>query len=159
MRELAARRGADLCFPDRHFGPYGAGKWQIGPAVLFGYLSKKWILASFTQNWTSFAGDASRPDANWMNLQPIAAWFFPHGWSVGYSGNILANWEAEPGQVWTVPLGLGVGKVVRAGRVPVKISLAGQWMAAHPDEFGQKWNLQFSFTPIIPKLVKNPLFD
>ncbi len=151
--------GPTFVFPTATSVHTGAGKWQAGPAVLFGYLSKRWILASFTQNWTSFAGNGSRPDTNSMNLQPIAAWFFPHGWSVGYSGNILANWQAEPGQVWTVPLGVSVGKVVRAGRIPVKISLAGQWMAARPDEFGQKWNIQFYFTPIIPKLVKHPLFN
>jgi hypothetical protein len=28
-----------------------------------------------------------------MNLQPFAALFFEEGWSVGYSGNILANWK------------------------------------------------------------------
>ena len=151
--------GPTFVFPTATSVHTGAGKWQAGPALLFGYLSKRWILASFTQNWTSFAGDGSRPDANSMNLQPIAAWFFPHGWSVGYSGNILANWQAEPGQVWTVPLGIGVGKVVRVGQMPVKIGLAGQWMPVHPDDFGQKWDIQLFVAPIIPKLVKNPLFD
>ena len=136
----------------------GQGKWQVGPAAILGYLSKKWILGAFVQNWTSFAGDDDRPDTNQMNLQPIAAYFLPGGWSVGYSGNILANWKADGGDVWTVPVGLGVGKVVRFGRLPVKISLAGQWMAVHPDDFGQKWNVQMTISPVIPKLIKDTLF-
>jgi len=93
-----------------------------------------------------------------MNLQPIAAYFLPGGWSVGYSGNILANWKADGGDVWTVPVGLGVGKVVYLGRLPVKIGLAGQWMPIHPDVFGQKWNIQVGITPVIPKLIKGTLF-
>lgn len=136
----------------------GQGKWQVGPAAILGYLSKKWILGAFVQNWTSFAGDGERPDTNQMNLQPIAAYFFLEGWSVGYSGNILANWKANGGDVWTVPVGLGVAKVVKVGRLPVKINLAGQWMPFHPDDFGQKWNVQVSISPVIPKLIKGTLF-
>lgn len=136
----------------------GQGKWQVGPAAILGYLSKKWILGAFVQNWTSFAGDDDRPDTNQMNLQPIAAFFLPGGWSVGYSGNILANWKAGAGDVWTVPVGFGVSKVVKFGRLPVKISLAGQWMAIHPDDFGQKWDIQATISPVIPKLIKGTLF-
>lgn len=136
----------------------GQGKWQVGPAAILGYLSKKWILGAFVQNWTSFAGDDDRPDTNQMNLQPIAAYFFPGGWSVGYSGNVLANWKAGGGDVWTVPVGLGVSKVVKFGRLPVKINLAGQWMAIHPDDFGQKWDIQATISPVIPKLIKGTLF-
>jgi hypothetical protein len=55
-----------------------------------------------------------------MNLQPIATYFLGEGLSIGYSGNILANWTAAPGNVWTVPLGLGVSKVVKFGKFPAK---------------------------------------
>jgi hypothetical protein len=34
----------------------------------------------------------------------------------------------------------------------------GQYMPVHPDMFGQKWNLQFAATPVIPKLIKENLF-
>jgi hypothetical protein len=38
-----------------------------------------------------------------MNLQPIASIFLGYGWSVGYSGNILADWKAPSGDIWTAP--------------------------------------------------------
>jgi hypothetical protein len=41
-----------------------------------------------------------------MNLQPFFSWFLGEGWSVGYSGNILANWKASSNNVWTVPIGV-----------------------------------------------------
>lgn len=34
----------------------------------------------------------------------------------------------------------------------------GQYMPVHPDVFGQKCNLQFAVTPVIPKLIKGHLF-
>lgn len=151
--------GPTFIFPTATTDWTGQGKWQAGPGAVVGYLSRKWILGAFVQNWTSFAGDSSRPDTNQMNLQPIAAVFFGEGWSIGYSGNILANWEASSGDVWTVPVGLGVSKVVKVGKLPVKLSLSGQYMPIHPDTFGQQWNIQLQIVPVIPKLIKGTLFD
>ena len=93
-----------------------------------------------------------------MNLQPFVAYFLPDGWSVGYSGTVLANWKADKaGDVWTVPLGLIVGKVVKIGKIPVRIGLAGQYLVHRPDTLGQKWNIQFKVVPVIPKLIKGNL--
>jgi hypothetical protein len=151
--------GPTFIFPTAASDYTGQGKWQVGPAAIVGYLDKKWILGGFVQNWTSFAGDGDRADTNQMNLQPIASWFFPGGWSVGYSGNILANWEESGDEVWTVPLGIAVSRMVRFGRLPVKLQVAGQYMPIHPDDFGQEWNVQLSVSPVLPKLIKGTLFE
>jgi len=151
--------GPTFIFPTAASDSTGQGKWQVGPSGIVGYLSKKWMLAAFVQNWTSFAGDSGRPDTNHMNLQPIAAYFLKDGWSIAYSGNILADWKASSGNVWTVPLGVGVSKVLKLGRLPVKLALAAQYMPIHPDDFGQKWNVQVVIAPMIPKLIKGTLFE
>ena len=150
--------GPTFIFPTASTDFTGQGKWQVGPAAIVGYLSQKWLLGVFVQNWTSFAGDSDRPNTNFMNLQPIAAYFLPGGWSVGYSGNILANWKADSGNVWTVPLGLQVAKVVKFGPLPVRLQLGGQYMVHHPDVGGQEWNIQLMVVPVIPKLIKGNLF-
>jgi hypothetical protein len=150
--------GPTFIFPTASSEYTGQEKWQVGPAAIVGYLSKKWILGAFVQNWTSFAGSGNKA-TNQMNLQPIAAYFLPDGWSIGYSGNILANWKAENGgDTWTVPLGLGVNKVVKLGPLPVRIGLAGQYMVHHPAFGGQKWNIQLQVVPVIPKLIKGTIF-
>jgi hypothetical protein len=150
--------GPTFIFPTATSTFTGQGKWQAGPALVVGYLTDKFILGAFPQQWWSFAGDSSRPDTSQMNLQPIAAWFFGEGWSVGYSGNILADWKAPSNNRWTVPIGVAVGKVVKLGKLPVKIQLAGQYMPIRPDNVGQEWNIQINLTPVIPKLIKEPLF-
>ena len=151
--------GPTFIFPTAASDYTGQGKWQAGPAVLVGYLAEKWVLGALVQNWTSFAGSADRGGTNQMNLQPIASFFLPNGWSVGYSGNVLANWEARDTEdIWTVPIGVGVSKVVKLGKLPVKLGLAVQYMPVRPRNFGQEWNFQFSVTPVIPKLIKGTLF-
>jgi len=151
--------GPTAIFPTATSGFTGQGKWQLGPTLLIGYLTKEFILGVFPQQWWSIGGEHGRPDTNQMNLQPIAAIFFGEGWSLGYSGNILANWNAPSGNVWTVPVGLGLGKVVKFGRLPVKFQLAIQYMPVHPSISGQEWNAQVQITPVLPKLIKGVLFQ
>ena len=151
--------GPTAIFPTATSGFTGQGKWQLGPSVVVGYLTKEYFLGVFPQQWWSIGGQHGRPNTNQMNLQPIATLFFGKGWSFGYSGNILANWDAPSEYVWTVPVGLGLGKVVKLGRLPVKIQLAVQYMPVHPRISGQEWNVQVQITPVIPKLIKDVLFQ
>jgi len=151
--------GPTAIFPTATSHFTGQGKWQLGPSVVVGYLTKQYFIGVFPQQWWSIGGEHGRPDTNQMNLQPIATIFFGEGWSFGYSGNILADWTAPSPDVWTVPIGLGLGKVVKFGRLPVKIQLAVQYMPVHPRISGQEWNVQVQITPVIPKLIKGVLFQ
>jgi hypothetical protein len=152
--------GPTFIFPTANSEWTGQGKYQAGPSGLVGYLDKKWILAGFVQQWYSFSGaGGSRDSTSQMNFQPVAAYFLTDGWSIAYSGNVLANWKADGGNVWTVPLGIAIGKVQKFGELPMKIQLGVQYMVARPDEFGQKWNFQLVLTPILPKLIKGNLAD
>lgn len=38
-------------------------------------------------------------------------------------------------------------------------SPVGQWMAVHPSNGGQEWNIQVQLTPVIPKLITGELFE
>jgi hypothetical protein len=151
--------GPTAIFPTATSGFTGQGKWQLGPSVVVGYLTKEFFIGVFPQQWWSIGGEHGRADTNQMNLQPIATIFFGEGWSIGYSGNILADWTAPSEDVWTVPVGLGLAKVVKLGRLPVKVQLAVQYMPVHPRISGQEWNVQVSITPVIPKLIKGVLFQ
>jgi hypothetical protein len=65
------------------------------------------------------------------------------------------------GNSLTFPLGIGVGKTFRIhlGLPPISTALEFQWMAAHPDDFGQRFNIRFTFKPVLPNLVKKPIFE
>jgi hypothetical protein len=150
--------GPTFIFPTASSTFTGQGKVALGPVGLVGYMTKDFILGVFPQQWFAVSGSPSRPYTSNLNLQPIATMFFGDGWDVGYSGNILANWRAPSGDVWTVPVGLNIGKVVKFGPLPVKLQFAGQYMPVHPNS-GPKYNLQLQITPVIPKLFKGTLFE
>jgi hypothetical protein len=56
-------------------------------------------------------------------IQPIVNYDSPDGTYVNEVRIITADWKAESGQQWTVPLGLGVSKIFRFGKLPVNTQL------------------------------------
>jgi hypothetical protein len=150
--------GPTWIFPTAGSTFTGQGKWQVGPAFGAGYITNEFMVAAFAQQWWSFAGDATRKDTSQMNILPLIYKYFDDGWSFGYSGNILIDWRARSQDVWTVPIGLSVGKIVQFGKLPVQIRLGGQYFVARP-EGGPEWNIQLQVTPVIPKLISKTLFE
>ena len=47
----------------------------------------------------------------------------------------------------TLPVGLGVGKTVKIGKMPIKIILEAEYAVIRPDDFGQEWNIVLQITP------------
>jgi hypothetical protein len=149
--------GPSFIFPSATNSRLGQNKWQFGPAGVFGYLGGKWLAGVFPQQWFSVGGNGSQTVSQ-MNIQYFFVYLPGDGWGIGTSPNILVNWYAnKSGNMLTVPVGLNVSKVIKIGPLPVKLQVQGQYMPVHPDVFGQKWNLQFAVTPVIPKLIKGNL--
>jgi hypothetical protein len=151
--------GPSIVLPTASTTSLGSGKLQLGPAVVLGFLTKQWVGGVFVQNWWSLAGGYSTPVVNQMNLQYFLFRMLPNAWQVGFAPNILVDWRADGRNQVTFPLGLGVGKTFRIGGLPIQTSLECQWMAWHPDDFGQRFNIRFVFKPVVPALIKKPIFD
>jgi hypothetical protein len=63
---------------------------------------------------------------------------------------ITANWEADStNDTWTVPVGGGVGRLVRFGKLPVDLKLQGFWNAEKPTSVAD-WSLQFQAKLLFP---------
>ena len=85
--------------------------------------------------------------------------FFGEGWSLGYSGNILADWNAPSEDVWTVPVGLGLAKVVNLGRCPSRFSSRSSTCRCIPGSPDRSGTCRCLIIPVLPKLIKGVLFQ
>jgi len=72
--------------------------------------------------------------------------------------NILIDWKEYQKNRFTVPIGLGIGKLVMIGPLPVKFTAEVDYMAIHPDDLGQHWGIRFQIIPVLPELFKGTLF-
>ena len=149
--------GPSFIFPTASNSRLGQNKWQLGPAGVFGYLGDKWLAGVFPQQWFSVGGNGSQTVSQ-MNIQYFFTYLPGGGWGIGTNPNMLVNWYASNANKVTFPIGLNVSKVIKIGPLLLKLAVQGQYMPVHPDVFGQKWNLQFVITPVIPKLIKGNLF-
>jgi len=50
---------------------------------------------------------------NQILLQYFINYNLKKGWYIGWQPIITANWEARSGDVWTVPFGGGIGRIMK----------------------------------------------
>lgn len=128
----------------------GSGKWSMGPAGILLNITGPWVFGALVSNQWSFAGWGERK-VNAMLIQPFVNYNLPDGWYLTSSPIVTANWAADKaGDVWTVPLGGGVGKLFRIGKLPINTQLAAFGNIAKP-EFGSDWQLRFQIQFLFPK--------
>lgn len=150
--------GPTFIFPTATNQDLGAGKYQAGPAAVGLYIGKEWVFGALAQQWWSYAGDGDRQSTSSANIQYFIQYLFGEDWQIGMSPNILIDWKADQDNRFTVPVGLGIGKLVKIGPLPVKFTAEVDYMAIHPDEFGQNWVFRFQMIPVLPALFKDTLF-
>ena len=73
------------------------------------------------------------------------------GWYLTSSPIMTANWKADSGDKWTVPVGAGVGKLFKVGKLPINTSLQGYYNAEKPNSFSSDWQLRFQVQFLLPK--------
>lgn len=142
--------GAALAFPSATDDVLGTGKWTAGPGLVALKISGPWVLGALVNNTWSYAGDSSRSNVSLLFTQPIINYNLPKGWYLNSIPFITSNWEAPSGEQWTVPLGGGIGKVQRIGKIPFNFQLGAYWNAVKPDT-GADWQLRFQIQAMFPK--------
>jgi hypothetical protein len=128
----------------------GSGKWSAGPSVIVLYQPTGWTVGTLIQNTWSYAGDESRSDVNFFYSQVFIVKNLPKKWYVNSAPIITANWEAGSDNQWTVPLGAGVGKLFRVGKLPINAQTGYYFNVVKPDG-GADSQLRVQATLLFPK--------
>jgi len=144
--------GPILQFPSATDDALGAGKWAAGPSAVFLMMNPPWVNGVLINNVWSFAGSDTRGDVNQMLIQPFANYNLPDGWYLVTAPIITANWEADSGNRWTIPIGMGAGKVLRLGRLPLNCSAQGYYNLDKPVTGGD-WTLRLQVQVLLPKAM------
>jgi len=123
----------------------GTDRWTLGPEILLGKITPKYVVGLFPNHQWDIAGSG---DAT-VNLTTIQAFFtyLPGGgWTVGSGPIVTYDWEDEQ---WTVPLQINGGKTVVLGDRPWKLSLEVNYYVEKADAFGPEWMVSFSIAPVV----------
>lgn len=137
-------------FPTATEDRLGKDKWCAGLAGVALKMKGPWVYGALVNNIWSFAGDDDRDDVNQTLIQPFINYNLAGGWYYSFAPIITADWEADSDNRWTVPLGLGVGRVMTIGKQPVNISTAAYYNVEKP-EYVDDWQIRLQFTLLYPK--------
>ena len=147
--------GITQIFPTAEHDVLGQEKWQIGPAVLIDYIAPHvggWNKGLLVQHWASYAGNDDRANTSLTNTQVFLNYRLSETEMIGMTPNIIYDWQADGHDALTLPVGLGYSKVIKMGKIPVRLSAEIQYNIVSPDNVGGDWNLRLMFIPIVPKL-------
>jgi hypothetical protein len=130
----------------------GQGAWGLGPTAVALHLGKTWVYGALINNVWSVSKDEGRRDVNQLLLQPFVNYNFPKspGRYLTFAPIITADWEADNGQQWTVPLGLGIGQIARFGKQPVNMQASAYYNVEKPDDAAD-WQLRLQMQLLFPK--------
>ena len=122
-----------------------------GPSFVVLRLSQgsPWVYGVLVNNvWSS--NNSSAPSYNNGLTQPFLNYNFEGGAYLTSSPIITVNWQAKGSQQWTVPMGAGVGKIFRFGRLPINSQIAGYYNVVRPD-LAPNWQIRVQVQAMFPK--------
>lgn len=142
--------GPVLELPTNTDDSLGSDTWSLGPTAVALTMPGNWVIGVLAQNLWDISKGSGEPDVSRFTFQYFINYNLADGWYLSSAPVTTADWEASSGNRWTVPVGGGVGRLVRFGNQPVDFRLAGFWNADKP-KFGPEWDLQFTVKFLFPK--------
>jgi hypothetical protein len=152
--------GPTFLLPTATRKEFGKQQWGVGPAFVVGYHTKKLTAGIFPQYTWGIGGWSGRdkPASSNASILYFCIYNLPHAWQIGFNPTITYDHTASSGNKWNVPVGLIVAKTAKVGKMPVKFQLGVEYSVANQDVLGQRAQIKLNIIPVIPSLVKNPLF-
>jgi len=128
----------------------GTDKWSAGAGVVLLSMPGNWVVGLLAQNLWSFAGPDSARDVNKLTFQYFVNYNLSDGWYLTSTPVMTADWSKSSGERWTVPMGGGVGRLVKLGKQPVDFKLQAFSHVVKPDS-GPHWSAMASVKFLFPK--------
>ena len=148
---LISMFGVAGVFPTSQDGSVERDQYLLGPEIALGKIYDWGILGAWAKHLVDVAESVPTDySTNETSIKLFFAMGLGNGWQLISNPEIVYDWEAADNNELLLPLGGGVSKTLRLGRLPMKMDLEFFGYLETPDAFGPEWMLTFSVTPLIP---------
>jgi hypothetical protein len=140
---------ADSAGADHQSPTLGSSVWGGGPTAVLVHTGDKIVAGVLANNVWSFGGRSGLHGNSYNKflVEPFLNYNFENGWFAFSNPSITADWEAK-GTKWTVPVGGGVGKLMKLeGKLPIKLEVGLFYNVVKPTDTGH-WFLNTSLSII-----------
>ena len=126
----------------------GLDQYLLGPEFFLGQATSWGFLGLLLTHQWDVAGEDSF-DTSVTGGQYFYTVNLGNAWQIQAQPTFSYNHEAERGERWTLPLGLGVSKTILVGQNPWKFSLQYWHYVESPDTFGPEFQIRFQIAPVL----------
>lgn len=127
----------------------GLKEWGVGPSFVAVIKPSNWVIGVLINNVWSLESDQSA-----FTIQPFINYNLPKGYYLSTSPKVTANWQAESGNKWTIPIGMAFGKLIKPkGFLPLNVQAGAYYNIETPEPTGSDWTLRTAVTVLIPKAI------
>ena len=142
--------GPSITVPSASDKELGSEKWSAGPTGVVLFQPKWGTIGGLARHLGSFAGDSDRKNINQSLFEPFVNYNLPNSWYLISDIIMTANWDLKGSDVWTVPLGGGVGKLFKIGSQAMNARAEAYYNVAKPDN-APDWQWGFTVQFLFPK--------
>ena len=142
--------GPSITIPSATNKELGSEKWSAGPTGVVLFQPKWGTFGMLARHLGSFAGDSDRDDVSQSLIEPFVNYNLPNGWYLISDIIITANWDLDSSDIWTVPLGGGVGKLFKIGNQAMNARAEAYYNVSKPDN-APDWQWGFTVQFLFPK--------
>ncbi|WP_290589522.1 MULTISPECIES: hypothetical protein [unclassified Ketobacter] len=128
---------------------YGKDQWALGPEGLLAIVKPWGALGLLVTHQWDVAGDDD-VDTNVTAGQYFWVINLKKGWQLRSGPTFAYDHEAESGQRWTLPIGVGINKTMIIGETPWKFGLEYWDYIESPDAFGPDTQIRLVIAPVVP---------
>jgi hypothetical protein len=142
--------GPSITIPTATDKELGSEKWSAGPTGVVLFQPKWGTFGMLARHLGSFAGDSDRKNINQSLFEPFVNYNLPNGWYLISDIIMTANWDLDSSDIWTVPIGGGVGKLFKIGNQAINARTEAYYNVAKPDN-APDWQWGFTLQFLFPK--------
>ena len=141
---------SSIVLPTATDATLGQGKWDAGPAMALVHTERTWVAgAAVSQSW-SITGANDRLGVSRLLISPFVTWRLDKSWYLFTAPTLSADWNTTTNRAWTVPLGGGVGHVIRRGKHAVNFAVQAYANVVRPNG-APSWQLRLTTGWVFPK--------
>ena len=126
----------------------GLDQWLLGPEVIFAYMQPWGVLGILASHQWDVAGDDDF-DTSVTGGQYFYSFNIKDGWVFAAGPTFSYNHEADSGNKWTLPVGVGVSKTEIIGGRPWRFGFQYWYYVESPDNFGPEHQIRVQIAPVV----------
>ena len=156
-------------FPTATDDALKSSQTTLGPEFMVAKLTKFGALGIIVSHAWGI-GDPTDPDATTSTIIPDDFWIaasgstnssvtagqyfytvnLKKGWQITATPTYAFNHNGSEGNKLTFPLGTGFQKVIKAGKMPIRLGMQYWYYVAAPDNFGPQHQVRLTIAPVVP---------